>query len=97
MRKIAELISIQINVPHSVYGRCEYMMPDDLIDWIRETLNLQDGQFVDYGYVGGTITGDGYTNGITNRESVYMVRNMYKEDALAFKLTFPECFVHIAE
>jgi hypothetical protein len=82
--------SIQINVPHSEYGACDYFMPKVLADWLKE-------YGLKYSYAGGGSWGDGYTNGITNKESTYIVRNAKEEDGLAFKINFPKCHVFISE
>lgn len=86
---------MQINVPHSEYGNGTHLMADELIDWIRSTLALRDGEFVDYHYCGGGSYGDGTTNGVTNRESIYMINNIQETDALAFQIMFPKCRVHV--
>ena len=91
------LCSMQIDVPHSVYGSCTHFMPDELIDWIRATLMLVEGEFVDYRYCGAGSWGDGFTNGITNQESTYMVNNIHEEDATAFRIMFPRCKVHVSK
>lgn len=96
-KPIPGVFSMQINVPHSVYGSCTHFMPDDLIDWIRSTMNLQEGEFVDYRYSGGTSGGDGFTNGVTNQETVYMVYKLKEHDGLAFKIQFPKCGVHMSQ
>lgn len=92
-----DLFSMQINVPHSEYGSCKHMMPDELIDWIRNAMQLQDGYFVNYRYSGGTSSGDGFTNGITNQETIYMVYGLKEQDGLAFKLQFPKCRIHMSK
>lgn len=91
MTKIdTNLFSMQVSVPHSVYGHCEYFMPKPLRAWI-----VAHG--LDNTFVGGSCTGNGYTDGVTNRESTYMVYNIDKTDALSFKIMFPKCRVHISE
>lgn len=97
MKIIPDVFSMQLDVPHSVYGRCFHIMPDELIDWIRGTMGLQDGEFVNYEFVGETTHGDGFTNGISNRETVYMVYGLKEEDGSAFKLLFPKCKIHMSQ
>lgn len=82
------LFSMQITVPHSEYGECQYFMPTILRDWI-----VAHG--LDNQYCGGGSWGDGFTNGITNRTSVYMVRDVQEVDGVAFKLLFPKCDVFV--
>ena len=89
-RLIPGVFTFQINVPHKDYGECDYFAPKVMDAWLREH-NL------DYGYAGGGSWGDGYTNGITNKESIYMVRNATQEDGLAFRIQFPFAKVHISE
>lgn len=84
----AVVYSFQVNVPHSVYGKCDYFIPEILRKWIVE----HDINY--YSYCGGSSGGDGYTNGVTNRESVYSIRNTQETDALAFQIQFPKCKVH---
>lgn len=91
------LFSVQVNVPHSECGNSTHLMPDELIDWLRSTLALSDGEFVDYHYCGGGSWGDGTTNGVTNHESVYMVNNIQETDALAFQIMFPKCKVYVSK
>jgi hypothetical protein len=82
-------ISMQVTVPHSEYGACQYFMPTILREWI-----VAHG--LDNRYVGGGSWGDGYTNGVTNCESVYLVEDINETDAIAFKLQFPKCRVFMA-
>jgi len=72
-------------------------MPDELIDWLREMLGLVEGQWVDYNLAGTQTSGTGFTDMITNQESIYMVRNLKETDGLAFKIQFPKCRVHICQ
>jgi hypothetical protein len=81
---------MQINVPHSEYGECSYFMPVDMQKWLVER-NLMGH------YCGSVSSGDGYTSGVTNRESSYTVKGIKKEDGLVFKIMFPKCKVHIFE
>lgn len=97
MKLLPGIFSMQINVPHSVYGYGRHMMPDALIDWLREMLNKQEGEFVNYHFVGFTTSGNGFTDMVTNQESIYMVYDLKEEDGLAFKIQFPKCRVHICQ
>jgi hypothetical protein len=72
-------------------------MPDVLIDWIRTALGLVFGQWVDYNMCGQECWGDGFTDGVSNRTTVYMVRNIKEEDATAFRIQFPECKLFVCE
>jgi len=90
MKKDPNLHSMQINVPHSVYGECKYWMPKVLGLWLAER-KLQ------YSLCSQSSGGDGTTNGITNVESHYMVCNIEEVDGLAFKIMFPKCGVHICK
>jgi hypothetical protein len=82
--------SMQIDVPHSEYGECDWFMPTVLSDWLHER-NLQSG------YCAVISGGNGYTYGVTNKESVYKVEGIEKEDALIFKIMFSKCKVHVFE
>ena len=79
---------MQIDVPHSEYGEGTYFIGDVLQRWLRE-------RGLKWAYCGCSSWGDGYTNGVTNRESTYMIRDMEREDGLAFKIMFPKCRVYI--
>ena len=82
---------MQVNVPHSEYGPCEYFMPKILRDWVHVQNKFP------YHYSGGTSGGDGYTNGVINRESIYVVNNIQEEDATVFQILFPKCKVHLCK
>lgn len=82
--------TMQINVPWSVYGQCNYFMPYDLGGWCVER-GLQ------YSYCGKDSTGDGLTDGVVNTKSVYMVYKIHPDDAIVFKIFFPACTVHHIE
>ena len=84
------LFSFQVNVPHSKHGKCDWFMPVILQDWLMDR-GLQGH------YCGENSWGDGYTNGVSNADSVYMVRDAEESDGLAFCIIFPECKVHICE
>lgn len=84
------LFSMQIAVPHSVYGACEYFMPVVLRTWIIE-------HSLNYWYISGESWGNGYTDGITNQESVYVVNNIHESDALVFKIQFPKCKINVCK
>jgi hypothetical protein len=87
-RPVPGVFTFQIDVPHKDYGDCDYFIPKIMYAWLRS-------QGLKYGYAGGRSSGDGYTNGITNKESVYCVRDAKEEDGLAFQLLFPFAKVHI--
>lgn len=79
--------SFQVDVPHSEYGECDWFMPKVLQDWLMDR-GLQGH------YGSGSSWGNGYTNGVTNRESMYSVKHAQETDALAFQIQFPKCKVH---
>ena len=91
MKIDTNLFSMQVNVPHSEYGPCEYFMPGILRDWVCGEYRLI------YEYCGETSSGDGFTNGITNKESRYMVKNIQEADATAFQIMFPRCKVYLCK
>lgn len=82
--------SMQVNVPHSKYGDGTYFMATVLQNWLKE-------HGLHGSYCGGASWGDGTTNGVTNKESHYMVNNLPGEEtSTMFKMVFPECKVHIS-
>jgi hypothetical protein len=83
--------SMQLRVPHSIYGPCTYFIPKPLLEWLAEN-NMKE-----WGYCGGESWGDGFTNGVNNQTSTYMVYNIQPEDATAFKIHFPNVKIYIAE
>ncbi len=82
--------SMQVDVPHSEYGPVSYFMPLAMREWLKE-------KGLRYIYCGGGSWGDGYTNGITNATSSYVISNIEKEDSTAFQIIFPKCVVHLNE
>ena len=82
---------MQITVPHSLYGRCTYFAPKKITDW------LFGNEINDYGYAGEESWGDGFTNGISNATSTYMVYNIQPEDATAFGIQFPQVRVYLGK
>lgn len=84
------VFSFQVNVPHSVYGECEWFIPAELKSWLT-------GRGLSANYCGGSSWGNGYTNGVSNRESNYMVRDATEQDGLAFKIMFPKCSIYICQ
>jgi hypothetical protein len=90
MKIDTNLFSMQISVPHSEYGPHEYFMPVILQAWVAKYK-------LNYEYTGGDSWGNGLTNGITNKESTYMIRNIQETDATAFRLRFPQCKVHLSK
>ena len=51
----------------------------------------------EYGYVGRSGGGGGYTNGVSNVYYVFMVSIPCPEDATVFKIHFPECKIYVSE
>lgn len=84
-----DTFSMQVTVPQSKYGPCTYFMPDVLQDWLKS-------QGLRGSYCSGQSWGDGYTNGVTNKTSVYMVGGIKdRETCLLFAILFPECQLHV--
>lgn len=81
---------IQLGVPHSVYGSTTYFPPKVIDEWLKER-NLRGD------YVGGHLSGDGFTNGISNAVSNYMITDAHEHDGLALGLRFPECSLYITK
>lgn len=82
---------MQVTVPWSEYGACEYFIPTPLRDWI-----VAHG--LDDRFCGGGSWGNGFdANGITNRTSIYVVDNIQEEDSVAFKLMFPKCEIYVSK
>jgi hypothetical protein len=89
MRKLDPLLhSMQITIPHSVYGFCEYFLPAVIEKWFSENGIRHPG------YAGSNSSGNGFTAGTTNKESVYMVYDIHENDPVAFKIQFPHIKVH---
>ncbi len=85
------MFSLQITVPHSFYGKCEYFIAPKIAAWLK---NLG----LDYSLCGQNAWGNGYDkNGITNKETVYMVKDVQETDGIAFKIMFPKCGVFMSE
>jgi len=87
-RPVPGVFTFQVDVPHKDYGECDYFIPVKMREWLTE-------QKLTWGFGGTRSSGDGYTNGITNKESVYSVRDAKEEDALAFQLLFPRTRIHV--
>ena len=79
---------IQLAIPHSVYGFSTYSPPGHINQWL-EANNLR-GE-----YVGSQLNGDGYTNGVSNMMSVYIIQGAQETDGLALAIQFPECRLHV--
>ena len=89
MRKLAqESRCMQITIPHSVYGSCEYFLPAVIEKWFSENGICRPS------YAGSNSSGNGFTAGVTNKESVYMIYDIHENDPVAFKLLFPQIKVH---
>lgn len=82
--------SIQLAVPHSVYDSTTYSPPETINEWLKEK-GLR-GE-----YVGGHSSGNGYTNGINNSVSIYMIHGAQETDGSALAIQFPECKLHICK
>jgi hypothetical protein len=50
-----------------------------------------------YCLTGSEQSGDGYTNGVSNRHTAYMAYNANETDGVVFKIMFPDCKVHISK
>jgi len=81
---------VQVNIPHAHYGQCDYFIPQCIADWLRAHGLIGN-------YCGGGSWGDGFTHGVTNRESVYIIRDIEDVDGLAFKINFPHCKIYISQ
>ena len=90
MYKDPNLHSMQLNVPHSVYGACSFFMPTKMQEWLRK-YNLRAD------YCGGNSWGNGFTNGVSNVDSTYMVNNIHPDDATAFGIQFPKVKIHLSK
>ena len=90
MYKDPNLHAMQLNVPHSVYGECTYFIPKPLLKWLYE-YDLK------YFYCGGNSWGNGYTNGVSNADSTYIVNNIQPDDATAFGIQFPQVKIHLSK
>lgn len=91
MKIDTNLFSMQLDVPHSKYGNGDYFIYEPMCEWLR------NHDIRSWSYCGGGSWGNGYTNGITNQESVYMVYNIREDDATAFQIQFPHCKVHLSK
>jgi hypothetical protein len=72
---------VQIDIPHSIYGRSDYFVPKPIADWLK-------AHNLGFSLCGRSSDGRGTV------ESHYMVDGASVEDAIAFKLHFPDCRVH---
>jgi hypothetical protein len=91
MYKDPNLHSMQLTVPQSVYGECTYFAPKPISEW------LYGNGCEQWGYVGSSAWGNGYTDGVSNATSNYMVYNIHPEDATAFRIQFPQVKVHLGK
>jgi len=73
---------MQIDIPHDKFGRCDYFAPPAIAAWFKEHK---------LGYSLCAITSWGTGEG---GESCYHIPDASAEDALAFKIHFPDCKVH---
>ena len=90
MYKDPSLHAMQLTVPHSVYGECTYFAPKSVEEWLA-------GYNLSPQYCGGGSWGDGYTNGVTNHTSTYLVYNIQPDDATAFGIQFPTIKIHLSK
>lgn len=74
--------NMQITIPGKIYGGCEYLEPEEIAVWLSNH-NLHGV------YVGSTYGGWG-----GDIEYFYIAHGATEEDAIAFKLSFPDCKVH---
>ena len=91
MYKDPKLHCMQLSVPHSVYGACTYFIPSPIIAWFAQY------DIADWSYCGGNSWGDGFTNGVSNADSTYLVYNIRPEDASAFGIQFPHIKIHLSK
>ena len=81
--------TMQISVPEWKYGVSSYFVHQDISAWLA-THNLRPC------YAGYNRSGDGYTDGKSNRMWVYVVKDIGETDASAFGIQFPECRVFLS-
>ena len=91
MKKDPNLYSMHLSIPDAVYGRHGFLAPRPIRDW------LYANKLSDWSRCGGEQTGDGYTAGVTNRLSMYIVNNIQPEDATAFAFMFPHIKIHLSK
>jgi hypothetical protein len=91
MYKDPNSYSMQLQVPHSIYGACTYFIPIPLLEWLTKN------DLKEWGYCGGTSAGNGFTDGVDNRASTYMIYNIKPEDATAFGIQFPHVRIHLSK
>ena len=82
------MTSFQINIPQSKYGVCPWTLPRKIRDWCS-LFGLNEAH-----YCGNNSSGTGFTNGISNTEYCFIIKNAKETDAIAFRLTFPDCKVY---
>ncbi len=81
---------IQIDVPRSIYGHCDWFAPKEMRAWLKEHgLGIL--------FVGSRSSGNGYTNGVRNDFAVYHISFCNELDATAFKIMFPECLIYCSQ
>lgn len=91
MARMLDTFSMQVNVPHSKYGDGTYFIAPVLQEWLAER-GLQGR------YCSGSSCGDGYTNGVTNKESHYMVNGIKdRETCLMFAIIFSDVKIHVCQ
>jgi hypothetical protein len=71
---------MQIDIPHNVYGRCDWFVPAPIALWLSK-------QGLGLSLCGKTSDGTG------KAVSHYIVDGASVDDALSFKLRFPDCKV----
>lgn len=80
----------QIELKHSRWGSISYFPPKEIDEYFAK-LGKQCQ------FVGGGSWGDGYTNGVANSYSTYMVYDANRDDILLFKILYPDARVHVTE
>jgi hypothetical protein len=85
------LIKMHIGVPVSVYGECSWLVPLSISEWfLRNNLRYPS-------YCGSTMSGDGYTDGVSNKIVSYVVYDVRPDDTTAFKIQHPKVSIYVAK
>jgi hypothetical protein len=81
---------LQFRIPESVYGPCLYLVPKEISNWFTANgLSYPS-------YTGSNLSGNGFTDGVSNKEYSYSVYNVHPGDAILFKFEFPHIKVRLA-
>ena len=81
--------SMQLSIPHSVYGESIYFISTPIRAWLHE-------HGFNYSYCGNSQWGNGYTDGVSNVVYEYTVYNINPEDATLFGIHFPDVKIYLS-